>query len=233
MTCFKFRKLTIQLTNSREYMFFRNSKIILLLLALVSAPSYAGFPNDLDDVVFIEEGKGPRLVGLTQYVRGMAVTGEFSVDLGGPDSFGGTQVILNNSRKGDWPNNIFDCCNANAWVVVKVGETWYAGTWEFVRVNQTIKSTLALVGPGHIKHAPLGRFAPKAGEIYGFFNSCITRNGIQSDKSNCRERSNIALYKWGQGPVGFDAIGAGEMPVEESTPSISPAIDLLFDSSDG
>lgn len=230
MTCFRFRKLTIQLTNSREYMFFRNSKIILLLLALVSAPSYAGFPNDLDDVVFIEEGQNP---GLTNFVRGMAVTGTLSVTIAGANPFGGTNVILDNSARNAWPPGpgILFCCNAVAWLVVKVDGIWYAGTWEFLRIGQTTKSTVAMRGQGHLKFPPLNAFLPKNGEIYGYFNSCITRNGITPRDNNCRERTTIALHQFGVGPVGFDAIG-GEAPSDGATPSISPVIDLLFDNSD-
>jgi hypothetical protein len=208
-------------------MFFRNSKIILLLLALVSAPSYAGFPNDLDDVVFIEEGQHP---GLTEFVRGMAVTGTLAVTIGGANPFGGQNVILDSSARNSWPAGPggLSCCNANAWIVVKVGETWYAGTWEFLRIGQTTKSTLALVGANHLKFPPLNAFAPVSGEIYGYFNACITRNGITSRVNNCRERTTIALHQFGVGPVGLDAIDGAVEPEPEAAPVLSPVIDLLI-----
>lgn len=185
----------------------------------------AAFPNDLDDVVFIEDNGGNP--GLTQFMRDMAVTGTLEVSIGGRDAFGGEMVVLDNSQRNAWPNNIFDCCNANAWLVVRVDGIWYAGTWEFMRVGQTVKSTLALVGPRHLRFPPLQNFRPQNGEIYGFFNSCIVRNGIGPSDNNCRERTEIALYRFGEGPVGFDAIG-GDVGDEDDTPqTLVPILRLL------
>jgi hypothetical protein len=204
-------------------MYFKNSHIFLLLVALVSAPSFAAFPNDLDDVVFIEE---PRVPGITGFVRDMAVTGVLTVDISGRDAFGGEMVFLNNSKSNVWPLEIEDV-NANAWLVVNVDGIWYAGTWEFMRKGQTVKSTLAMKGPSHLIYPPLSKFLPVRGEIYGFFNSCVTRNGITSRNNNCKERTNIALFKFGEGPVELDAVGGPTEP-EPVAPVISPIVDLIL-----
>ena len=196
--------------------------LVVFISLFITTTALAAFPEDLDDVVFIEEGVRP---GITQFVRNMAVTGTMSVQIGGRDNFGGEMVNLFNSQRSVWPNNIFACCNANAWLVVNVDGTWFAGTWEFMRVGQVTKSTLALVGPRHLRFPPLADFRPVNGEIYGFFNSCIVRNGITPNVSNCQERTEIALFQFGVGPVGFDAISTST----ESAFPIAPILDLLDD----
>ena len=197
--------------------------LVVFISLFITATALAAFPEDLDDVVFIEEGLRP---GITDFVRNMAVTGTMSVEIGGRDNFGGEMVNLFNSQRSVWPS-ILGCCNANAWLVVNVDGTWFAGTWEFMRVGQVTKSTLALVGPRHLRFPPLADFRPVNGEIYGFFNSCIVRNGITPNVSNCQERTEIALFQFGVGPVGFDAISTTSSPNSESNVPLAPILELL------
>ena len=176
-------------------MHLRHIIIAVCLIIINQNQAFSAFPDDLDDVTFIEEGFIP---GLTNVMRAMPVTASLSVQIGGANPLGGQNVILDNSKRNTWPG-ILGCCNANAWLIVKVDEIWYAGTWEFMRVGQTTKSTKALLGAGHLRFPPLSRFQPVVGEIYGFMMSGITRNGLAS--INIHERSEVSFYKFGVGPV--------------------------------
>jgi len=192
-------------------------KILFVLCVLSYAPaSFAAFPDDFEGVVFTEQGHTP---GLTAAMNGMAVTASLSVAIGGANPLGGENVVLDSSKRNTW-RGIYGCCNANAWLFVKIDDVWHAGTWEFMRVGQTTKSTHALVG-AHFRAAPLNRFLPKRGEIYGYMVAGITRNGIGD--LNVSERSNIAFHKFGVGPVSDD-----EVRDVVASPSIAPAVDLIL-----
>ncbi|MEM7359166.1 MAG: hypothetical protein AAF431_08715 [Pseudomonadota bacterium] len=196
-------------------------KLLALCLSLfvVSGTAHADFPDDLDDVVFIEGG------AIASYVRGMPVTARMTVNIGGAHPAGGQNIFMTNTRGNSWPA-ILGCCNANAWLFVKIGETWYAGTWEFMRVGQTLKSTKAMVGPGHLRFPPLNRFAPQNGEIYGYMLSGIVRNGIASGKNNIQERTDVVFHKFGVGPVSVEEAVGSPTP---DTPPLAPILDLLED----
>lgn len=187
------------------------------LIFIYQNKAFSIFPDDLEDVIFIEEGNIP---GLTEVMRAMPTTASLTVQIGGANPHGGENVVLNNSKKDSWPG-ILGCCNANAWLIVKVDESWYAGTWEFMRVGQTTKSTLALLGTGHLRFPPLQSFRPVVGEIYGFMMSGITRNGLQG--INIRERSEVSFYKFGVGPVSADEA----VPNSNGTAFIAPIINLI------
>jgi hypothetical protein len=176
---------------------------VFAFLLLCSASANAAFPDDFSDVVFVEGG-----TALTDYMNRMTVTADLTVEISGDDGRGGQNVILRSSKSSSWPA-ILGCCNANAWLFVKVGELWYAATWEFLRVGQTTKSTRAMVGPGHLRYPPLTNFSPQNGEIYGHMVAGITRNGLSAGKTNIAERSNIALHKFGFGPVTAQEAGIG------------------------
>lgn len=82
---------------------------------------------------------------------------------------------------------------ANAWVIVKHGGKWIAGTWEYMRPGQTQKFIHA-VGGGAISALP-NSWSPKKGDELYFFMSGLVRLGL--DGSNVSERSNIVRYFWG------------------------------------
>jgi hypothetical protein len=203
-----------------------SSLLLFASLAIVSMQAHAQFPNDLSDVVFIEE---PAQRGISDFVRGMPVQGTLSVAIGGSHPYAGQNVVMNSSMKDIWRTGTGDltCCNANAWLVVNVGGTWYAGTWEFMRKGQTTKSSYAMVGPNHLRYPPLSNFQPRNGEIYGFFMAGITRPGV--NRNNVYARTPVAFYQYGVGPVDPSLIG-GPPPEPEPEPvPMSPIISTLLD----
>lgn len=204
-----------------------SSLFVFVSLAVVSAQANAQFPNDLSDVVFIEE---PAQRGVSDFVRGMPVQGTLSVSIGGSHPYAGQNVVMASSMKDIWPVGGGDltCCNSNAWLVVNVGGTWYAGTWEFMRKGQTTKSSYAMVGPNHLRYPPLSGFQPRNGEIYGFFMAGITRPGL--NRNNVYARTPVAFFQYGVGPVDPSQIGGGQPEPEPEPPvNISPVISTLLD----
>lgn len=199
----------------------KKSILCLFLSLFYLQGAQAAFPDDFEDVVFIEGA------GIGAFVSSFAVTATLDVQIGGSGFQGKPNVILDSSKKNSWPNGRGDlsCCNANAWGFVKIGEIWYAGSWEFLRRGQTVKSLAAFVGPRHFRFPPLANFQPKNGEVYGFMVSGFTRNNLPN---NIRERSEVAFYRLGVGPVSADEIrgDSGDAP---SAPSLAPVTDLLFD----
>jgi len=81
--------------------------------------------------------------------------------------------------------------NANAWIFVNQGGTWYAATWEWMRPGQITKSKSAVNGD-HINQAPLQNFSPTSGEVYGFMVSGLARSSVR----NVKERSNVVMFRW-------------------------------------
>lgn len=81
--------------------------------------------------------------------------------------------------------------NANPWIFVYKDGVWYAGTWEWLRYGQTVKSKSAVAGD-HIKASPLHDFNPIIGETYGFMVSGLARSAIR----NVKERSNVVMVTW-------------------------------------
>lgn len=124
---------------------------------------------------------------LDSNVSGWPATSSLSVSIGG-----GT-INLKHSKASSWPGVAAAgaSVNANAWIFVNQGGTWYAATWEWLRVGQTAKSTAAVSG-SHIKKSPLQNFQPVSGETYGFMVSGLVR--LRS--SNVQERSNVVMRRW-------------------------------------
>ena len=105
-------------------------------------------------------------------------------------------IRLDSDKKGVWPAGFplggslpSDELNANAWVVVFRGTNWYAGTFEWMRPNQTDKSTSNMGRPDFAVKSPLTDFSLTSGESYGFFVSGLARNATR----NVLERSNIVM----------------------------------------
>ena len=87
----------------------------------------------------------------------------------------------------------------NPWIIAKIGGTWYAGTFEWMRPGQACKAlnpagggTIAKrIGP-HVKVEPLKSWRPKKGEIVGLMMSGKARDSRRS----VEQRSNVVLVKW-------------------------------------
>lgn len=113
-------------------------------------------------------------------------------------TIGPSTTTLNYSKTSTWPGVAMTAShggiinlNANPWIFVYRNGTWYAATWEWMQVGQTVKSTSSIRGD-HIKKAPLDTFYPVKGEVYGFMVS-----GLARDKTrNVQERSNVVMATW-------------------------------------
>ena len=105
----------------------------------------------------------------------------------------GNSMVLNYDKANVWPAKSAGgaTVNANAWIFVNQGGTWYGATWEWLRPGQTSKSASSVEG-GHIKKSPLNNFRPKSGETYGFMVSGLARTSTR----NVEERSNVDMVRW-------------------------------------
>ena len=92
--------------------------------------------------------------------------------------------------------------DANPWIFINQGGTWYAATFEWIRPNNTTKGRHAVNGD-HIKQPPLADWSPKAGETYYFMVSGLARQGPEGSQ----ERTNIVAVQWPDG--GASASGGG------------------------
>jgi hypothetical protein len=187
---------------------------VLLFAAIQNA--HAVFPEDFSDVVWVDPNisSWPETAQLTVAVNS-------------------TSIILNSTKTNVWPargnpilGNSNFCCNANAWVFAKFGDKWYAATWEWLKKGQTAKFRSAFEG-NHTRRPPFccngqPAWVPKNGEIYGLMVSGFARFGIAA---NIQERSNIAFYQWGVGPV--DASVLLPEPEPENVP-IAPMVDMII-----
>ncbi len=193
-------------------------KVIHLLTAglmatlLLQSNAYAGFPQDFSDVVFVENNRD---------VQNWPVTSTLRAGVNG-----GT-ITVEHSKRNSWPItncrfNASERVNASVWGFVRINGVWHAGTWEYLRAGVTTRKTSTYGGPGHFR-PPIGTFRPRNGEIYGFMVSGIARDALNC--VNARERSNIVLWRWGEGVVPFD----DEPEPEPETPTITPTINLLLD----
>lgn len=113
-------------------------------------------------------------------------------------SISGGTLNLKYDQADQWPAASFRAkdggtLNANPWVVVNVGGTWYAATFEWLKTGQTSKPTAVVSGSGgHIVQPPLNTFRPVSGEQYGFMVTTPARGGNRT----INERSNISVLTW-------------------------------------
>lgn len=114
-----------------------------------------------------------------------------------------TTITLNYNKANTWPGIQVTAStggqirvNANPWIFVQRNGTWYAATFEWLTVGQTVKAVRAVQGD-HIKVPPLNTFVPVHGEVYGFMVSGLARDS----RRNVQERSEVKMYRWGVGPV--------------------------------
>lgn len=107
-------------------------------------------------------------------------------------SVGGGSVTLSYGKSRVWPE--VDGVCANAWAIVNIDGTWYAGTFEYLRRGQTDKPSYTLDGShgDHFKASPLSSWRPQSGEVFGLMVSGLCRGGL----SNVEERSNICMVRW-------------------------------------
>jgi len=108
-------------------------------------------------------------------------------------SVSGNSITLDYDKARVWPgrNTAGASVNANPWILVNRNGTWYAATWEWLRVGQTSKSRAAVRGD-HINVAPLNNFVPRSGETYGFMVSGLARSNVR----NVLERTNVVMFTW-------------------------------------
>lgn len=190
--------------------------ILLLFLGLISSAVEAAFPNDFSDVTWIDPD-----------VSSWSQTSTITVNVSG------SSLQVNGSKKDVWPRRFHsdlknDCCNRSLWIFAKYEGRWYATTFEYMRFAQVNKQLEAVRG-GQIKRSPFLRsgfeWEPAEGEVYGFMTSGMARFNLNN--VNVRERSNVALYRWGVGPtdnVNFEEVvrnssgGVGEEPEPEPEP---------------
>ena len=115
------------------------------------------------------------------------------------------QVCIDHNKKGQWPPATplggDTLLEGNPYIIVKIGDTYYAATYEWLRPGQVCK--LGHAGPlsvtysgndsigAHTKRSPLQTWAPTGGEVVGFMVSGLARNQVTP---NARERSNIVWY---------------------------------------
>jgi hypothetical protein len=127
------------------------------------------------------------VVWLDQDVSGWPATASMSA------SVGGGAVNVPYDKANVWPGITAGgaAVNANVWIFVNQGGTWYGATWEWLRVGQTSKSVASVSG-SHIKKSPLENFHPVSGETYGFMVSGLVRLSA----SNIKERSNVSMVTW-------------------------------------
>lgn len=140
------------------------------------APGDPSSPIDLSPVVWLHAN-----------VAGWPVTSHLSV------SIGGGSVNLNYDAARSWPTRNVQgtAANANPWIFVNRGGTWYAATWEWLRPGQTAKP-MGVVNGAHIKVSPLNNFRPVSGETYGWMVSTLARGGERT----INERTNIVMATW-------------------------------------
>ena len=208
------------------------------------SPTYAAFPNDLEEgVVLLEEALTP---GLTDFINTFEETTTLTV------TFPGESINLAYDRRNIWPNargrngsTDLRCCVANTWAFIEVDGIWYGATWEFLRNGQTIKSQTALRGPRHLRFPPLENFnafgsegrggtIPNGrvpnGTVIGFMVAGITRNSLGFN--NVRERSDIVFYKVGTGQITAEEAGfepeVTTTAAGSNTAGLVPVIDLLM-----
>ena len=113
-------------------------------------------------------------------------------------TLGGPPVCINHTKVGRWPSGDFSGSGAtvdsNVWVFAKIGGTWYAATWEWLRAGTTCKDFRAEDFRTHVNGAsPLSSWTPKSGEQIGLMVSTPARLGPDGPVN---ERSNVVLVNW-------------------------------------
>lgn len=108
-----------------------------------------------------------------------------------------TQICFPHSKAGKWPRS--GVGEGNVWIFAEIDGTWYAGTWDYIRVGQVCKSANGFTwgdrrhGVGaHTQKPPLEGWTPVSGERVGFMVSGFAR----TTERTTLERSNIFMTEW-------------------------------------
>lgn len=183
---------------------FKNIFLISLISLFGVTSAHSAFPDDLEDVVFIEGST------VATYVRGFEQTSELTVRDTSVNAQFGQNISLTHTQ--NWPRGAaseqLDCCIGNAWGFIFIDGTWFGGAWEFMPAPpRTERSLGAFVGPRHFRFAPLANFQPRNGEVYGLMLAGFTRASPSTPlstlirRNNIEERTDIAFYRFGEGPI--------------------------------
>ena len=115
----------------------------------------------------------------------------------------GGQICLNHSSQDEgvhvWPERELSPGTwvvGNPWIFIEHEGQWYAGTWEWLRPDQTCKASTSVAGD-HIKIPPFDAnsgWTPTSGETYYFMVSALARN--TNAVNNVEERSNLVEFVW-------------------------------------
>lgn len=161
--------------------------VVFQIFLLHGNQAGAAFPHDFDGVVWLHSDVSSW--AQTGALRSVSTTDStITLDYNKANSWPGVTITSSTNE----PISV----NANPWIFVKQNNTWYAATFEWMKVGQTTKSKLSVNGD-HIKRSPLDTFTPQKGEIYGFMVSGLARDS----KRNVQERTNVVMYKWDVGMV--------------------------------
>jgi hypothetical protein len=191
--------------------------LLLIATVLSAQTTSAAFPEDFDDVKWIDSN-----------ISGWKETTKLNV------SIVGSLFRFDFDKLAVWPAHYSSilqssCCVYNIWAFIKYDDQWHAATWEW-NSRKPFKAVSSFDG-GHINRPPFrnsgqggpdGWWEPKFGEIYGFMVSDFARYTLRDAVHF--QRSDVAFYQWGVGPVDASVL------LPPSSVNITPIIDLVLDS---
>ena len=82
--------------------------------------------------------------------------------------------------------------NGNVWIIAEIGGTWYATTWEWLKVGQQSKPVSSIYGEGHLQYREFAGWRPVSGETYYWMVSGFARDRHRT----VEERSNAVRMVW-------------------------------------
>ena len=147
------------------------------------------FNRDTED----DSGFPSGVVWLNHNISGWEVTAEIT-DL----SVSGGTIRFPYDKANVWPEHPTNRArnggpmNGNVWIIAKIDGTWYACTWEWLRVGQTSKLVSSIYGPGHLQFREFAGWRPKSGEEYYFMVSGMARDRHRT----VEERSRPVKIVW-------------------------------------
>jgi hypothetical protein len=111
-------------------------------------------------------------------------------------SISGSNICLDYDKADEWPIEETSGVEVvgNPWIFIYEGGTWYGATWEWLRPEQTCKSSSSVAGD-HIKQAPFDAssgWTPTSGQTYWFMVSGLARSSLR----NVEERTNLVEFVW-------------------------------------
>lgn len=166
-------------------------RLIISLLMVASLAFTGGCWWDKDDPTKPDNKEFPAgMVWLGVDVSGWQTTSVCT------PSVAGNTVNMEHTKKSVWPkagNVDGGVCNANCWIVFNYNGTWYAATWEWLKVNICVKKLTNKLGT-YIKKSPVipSSWNPKSGEKIGLFVSGLCRDSSR----NVSERSELVWITW-------------------------------------